>query len=352
MAGIPPIEDRPGIARALASAALFGLSAPAAKWLLAEIDPWLLAGLLYLGCGVGLGAFWLARRALGRAPEAPLRRADLPWLVAAIACGGGIAPVLLMLALARGPASQTALLLSLEGVLTVLLAWCMFREQLDGRLALGMGVITAGAVVLAWPSGGGVRPGPAAVLVLGACLAWAADNNLTRRLSGGDSVLVAAVKGAAAGAVNLVIAMALGASLPRPGAMLAAACVGLLAYGVSLVLFVRSLADLGAARTSAYFATAPFIGAVAAVVLLGEPRTPRLGISAACMALGLWLYVGERHGHEHAHQPLEHEHRHRHDAHHPHAGAAPALHSHPHVHVPTTHAHPHYPDLHHRDGHR
>lgn len=344
----------PAVARALASAALFGLSAPAAKWLLAEIDPWLLAGLLYLGCGVGLGGFWLARRALGRPREAPLHRIDLPWLAGAIVSGGVIAPVLLMLALARGPASQAALLLSLEGVLTALLAWGVFREALDGRLVTGMALLTAGAGVLAWPAGGATGAGLAALLVLGACLAWAVDNNLTRKLSGGDSVLIAALKGVAAGAVNLALAMALGAQLPRPGAMLAAAGVGVLAYGVSLVLFVRSLAELGAARTSAYFATAPFVGAVGAVVVLGEPWTSRLGVSAACMALGLWLFVGERHGHEHGHGMLEHEHRHEQDAHHrhEHAPAPPAPHSHPHVHPSTIHAHQHYPDLHHRHGDR
>jgi len=355
MAGDATSSGRNAIARALAAAALFGVSTPAAKWLLAATDAWLLAGLLYLGSGVGLGCLWFAGRALGGAPEeAPLRRADLPWLAGAVVSGGGVAPVLLMFGLADGSASQAALLLNLEGVLTALLAWFVFGEHFDRRIAAGMALITAGAIVLAWPSGGAVHVDGSALLVVGACLAWAVDNNLTRRLSGGDPMLIAALKGAAAGAVNLVLAAALGAGFPRPASVLGAAVVGFFGYGISLVLFIRALRDLGAARTGAYFSTAPFIGAGVAVAALGDPWTVRLVAGGAAMALGAWVHVSEHHEHEHGHEPLEHEHRHRHDIHHEHADGtlADAPHSHPHVQAPLIHSHPHYPDLHHRHGHR
>lgn len=233
--------------------------------------------------------------------------------------GGGLGPVLLMFGLASGTAGRTSLLLNLEGVLTALLAWFVFCEHVDTRIAVGMGLITAGALALAWEPGHGFQGGPAALLVGAACLAWAVDNNLTRKVSGGDPTLIAALKGGAAGAANLTIAIAGGASLPALGSVVTAAAVGFLGYGVSLVLFVRALRELGAARTGAYFSTAPFLGPIASIGALGEPFTARLMVAGALMGAGVWLHITEYHGHEHAHERLEHEHLHRPDAHHQHA---------------------------------
>ena len=261
---------RSAIALALGAAGLFGLSTPAAKLLLAVSDPWLLAGLLYLGSGVGLGAIHLGRHLSGAPRATPLARADWPWLAGAIAAGGGVGPVLLMLGLAAGHASATALLLNLEGVLTALLAWFVFREHVDRRIALGMAAITVGALVLAWDGARGVRLERSALLVAGACAAWALDNNLTRKVSASDPLRIAALKGLVAGAVNTAIALALGAARPEARAVAGAALVGLLGYGVSLVLFVLALRHLGAGRTGAYFSTAPFVGALAGVVPRGD----------------------------------------------------------------------------------
>jgi drug/metabolite transporter (DMT)-like permease len=349
-------QGRRAILLALIAALLFGLSTPAAKALLTATDPWLLAGLLYLGSGIGLGFVRLILAIVGRGSrEAPLRRTDVPWLLGAIVCGGGIGPVLLMFGLAGGSASHTALLLNLEGILTAVLAWLVFREHLDGRIAIGMAFITAGAFVLAWQPGQGFPVDRNALFIVGACLAWAIDNNLTRKVSGGDAALIAALKGGAAGAVNLAIAAASGARLPGLGTLVGAGLVGLLGYGVSLMLFVRALRDLGAARTGAYFSTAPFIGAVVAVVAFGEPLTGRLAAGGVLMAIGVWLHVSERHGHEHVHESLEHDHPHRHDEHHAHEHeqGMPIRepHTHWHVHAPLRHGHPHYPDLHHRHRH-
>jgi drug/metabolite transporter (DMT)-like permease len=341
---------------ALLAAVLFGASAPLAKALLEGVSPQVLAGLLYLGSGAGLGAFWLARR--GRhapAREAPLRRRDLPWLAGAIATGGVTAPVLLMLGLGRTPASASALLLNLEGVFTAALAWVVFRENVDRRIVIGMAAIVAGGVLLSW--GGGVSltglAGP--LLIAGACLGWAVDNNLTQKVSAGDPVEIATLKGLVAGAVNLTVGMALGGALPPALRLAAVLAVGLLGYGVSLVLYVLAMRALGTARTGAYFSVAPFVGAVIGLAIFGERVTPVLLGAGCLMARGLWLHLSERHLHEHTHQSLSHTHRHTHDEHHqhPHAPADPLgePHTHPHEHAPLVHQHPHYPDIHHRHSH-
>jgi len=345
---------RLGIPLALASAVLFGASTPLAKLLLGSVDPWMMAGLLYLGAGLGLALVHGARAALALpAVEAPLRRTDLPWLGLVILAGGVGGPLLLMVGLARTDAAGASLLLNLEALATMGIAWIVFRENVDRRLLLGALAILAGAALLSWRGAAGLQWG--AVLIAGACICWGIDNNLTRRLSSADPVQIAMIKGLAAGTVNLGLALANGAVLPPAGTVLAAGIVGFLGYGVSLALFVLGLRHLGAARTGAYFSLAPFVGAVLAVVLLGEPLSVTL-IGAGClMGFGLWLHLAERHEHEHEHPALEHEHRHRHDAHHQHEhgpGVDEAEpHSHWHRHAPLAHRHPHYPDLHHRHRH-
>jgi drug/metabolite transporter (DMT)-like permease len=348
---------RRSVAAVLGAAALFGLSVPAGKTLLSVTDPWLLAGLLYLGSGVSLGAYRLVQRLLFRrhAAEARIGLTELPWLAAAILTGGVFAPVALMFGLSRVSAAEAALLLNLEGVFTAVIAWVVFREHVDRRIATGMVAIAAGAIILAWQPAETIRLSGGAVLVAGACLGWAIDNNLTRKVSTSDPIQIAAMKGFVAGAVNIGIAMSLGASIPSATILGLAALIGLLSYGVSLALFVRALRDLGAGRTSAYFSTAPFVGALIGVLLLGEPMAARLGLAAALMMIGVWLHVSEHHEHEHLHEPLEHEHRHQHDEHHRHehdSSAPPGEpHSHRHVHQAIRHSHTHYPDIHHRHGH-
>lgn len=344
-----------GIAFAIVAAALFGLGAPAAKALLALSDPWMLAGLLYLGSGAGLGVFYLVGRGRERRKEAPLRAADVPWAAGAIFAGGVVGPVLLMLGLAAGSASAASLLLNLEGVLTALLAWFVFREHFSARIVVGMLAIILGACVIAWSGGPFVALDRSALLVMAACLAWAIDNNLTRRISGSDPVQLGALKGLVAGMLNVVIAHAHGAIVPPLAVIGGAAAVGVLAYGVSFVLFVLALRYLGSGRTAAYFSTAPFIGTLGAVTLLGEPLSGRVVVAGLLMATGVWLHVTERHVHEHAHEPFEHEHLHWHDLHHRHAHS-PGLvvtepHSHRHAHIELRHEHAHFPDIHHRHSH-
>ena len=343
----------PGVPLALASAVLFGASTPFSKLLLSEAPPQLLAGLLYIGAGLGLAVLQLARAAIGLpSPEAPLRRSDLPWLAAIILFGGVIGPLLLMLGLARTDAASAALLLNLEGLATMAIAWLVFKENADWRVFLGALAILAGAVTLAW-RGGEFHLDPGALLVAGACLAWGIDNNLTRKLSAVDPVSIATVKGLVAGTVNVLLAFAQGQTAASLQTVGLAAILGFFSIGVSLVLFMLALRHLGTARTGAYFSMAPFIGALIAVVLLREPLSSSLAISAGLMGLGLWLHLSERHEHRHVHEALEHEHVHVHDEHHRHEHAEPVIepHSHWHRHEPVRHSHPHYPDIHHRHLH-
>ena len=338
---------------ALASATLFGASTPFSKLLLSEVDPQLLAGLLYLGAGVGLAFVHLGRAAVGLpAPEAPLRRSDMPWLAAVVFFGGMIGPLLLMLGLVRTNAASAALLLNLEGLATMSIAWLVFRENVDRRLLLGALAILAGAAVLSW-EGHGVLLDTGVLLVAGACLAWGIDNNLTPKLSSADPVLIAMTKGLVAGTVNAALAFLRGAALPSAGVPAGAVAVGFLGVGVSLVFFILALRHLGTARTGAYFSLAPFIGALVAIFLLHDPLSTKLIFSGALMGFGLWMHFAERHEHEHEHDLLEHEHSHTHDEHHQHKHDGPITepHSHWHRHEPMIHTPPHYPDLHHRHGH-
>ena len=344
---------KPGVSAALASALLFGAGTPLAKYLLGQMSPWMLAGLLYLGSGLGLFLY----RALRGAARPRLNPGEMRWLVAAVVCGGGIAPVLLMYGLSAMPSSHASLLLNAEAVLTAGLAWMVFKENVDRRIALGMAAIVAGALLLSWPqaTGAGLALSwlwPACAVVL-ACFFWALDNNFTRKVSLADASWIACVKGLAAGASNLLLAFLAGAALPGLGRTVAAMGVGLLAYGVSLALFVVGLRHLGSSRAGAYFSTAPFVGALFSVVCLSEPLSWPLAAAAVLMAVGIYLHLTEHHAHMHTHEALEHEHAHVHDEHHAH-GHIPAVqgaHSHRHTHEPMAHDHAHYPDVHHRHGH-
>jgi drug/metabolite transporter (DMT)-like permease len=340
-----------GVPAALGAALLFGASTPLAKLLLGETSPWLLAGLLYLGSGFGLALISIGRKGV-RVRLAP---GEARWLAGAVLSGGVLGPVLLMWGLSGMPASGAALLLNAEAVFTALIAWFVFRENFDRRIALGMALIVAGAAVLSWPGEAGFGAVLPALSVIAACLAWGIDNNLTRKVALADARYVAMVKGLAAGVTNTGLALFLGARLPDLLIVGAAALLGFFGYGISLVLFVHALRHLGTARTGAYFSTAPFAGALVALVLLREPVTSSLLIAGALMACGVWLHLTERHQHLHAHEPMEHTHEHEHDAHHRHTHEMPVApgvrHTHSHRHDPLSHSHRHYPDSHHRHDH-
>jgi len=347
-------------APALAAALLFGASTPLAKLLTGDISPLLLAGLFYLGSGLGLGALLLVRKLDAQRWGQPsafltIPRADLPWLFGAIVVGGMLGPALLVLGLATTDAAPASLLLNLEGVLTAVIAWVVFKENANRRMVLGMVAIVLGGVLVTWEPGGATLA-PGALFIVGACLCWAVDNNLTRKASTNDAMLVACLKGLVAGACNTDVALLGGAVVPGLAAVSSSLLVGFLGYGLSLTLFVVALRGLGAARTGAYFSVAPLFGVVISFLLWPEPPGIPFWAAAALMGSGVWLHLAERHEHVHTHEPLEHGHSHRHDEHHQHehsfAWGGDEPHSHAHRHEVLTHEHPHYPDIHHRHPHR
>ena len=356
MTGGTPHRRLASVGAAIAAALLFGVSTPCAKVLVGGTSPVLVAGLLYAGAALGLTLIRLAAPPARRG--AGLTRAQIPWLTGSVLIGGVLGPVFLMSGLARIHGSTASLLLNLEGVFTTLLAWFLFHENFDRRIALGFLLIVAGAIVLGFGDSAAVPSAAAAAgagAITAACLCWAVDNNLHQRISSADPLQIAAFKCGVAGGVNLALGHALGGA--RPSVALAGITMGagFLGYGVSLAFFSLALRHLGAARTSAYFSLAPFFGAGVSIVALGEPVGWPLVAAALLMTAGVWLHLTERHEHEHRHDRLVHSHRHVHDEHHRHdheeGQPADEPHTHLHVHEPMTHRHPHYPDIHHRHRH-
>lgn len=361
-----------GVLLAAAAAALFGISTPIAKLLQIEIAPIMLASLFYLGTGAGftlLSAFSVIRKK--QTTNLHLGRSDLPALLVVVIAGGIFAPLCLMLGLSHSSATTASLLLNLEGVLTALIAWLFFHENCDRQIVLGMLAITAGGAILSFnptnvaatASSNMIFSNLAGHLLIAlACLGWAIDNNFTRQIAAVDAKQIAMFKGLVAGSVNLALALLLGQALPKLEILAAALFVGFVCYGLSLVLYVVALRELGSARTSAYFATAPFLGALLALVIFHEPITLPLALAALLMSGGVYLHLNEKHEHEHEHQPIVHEHEHLHDLHHCHEhepsdeplrtkGGSEIAHTHKHQHAALNHSHVHYPDLHHRHLH-
>ena len=349
--------NRVAVLYALISAALFGVSTPAAKVLVGSVHPAVLAGLLYCGAGIGVAALrHVVPSIVSRAPEVALSRADLPWLVGAIGSGGIVGPLLLMAGLARTDAAAASLLLTLEGAATALMAWFIFHENFDRRIALGMALLVAGAVVLSWTGTPTIDGLVGPLAIAGACLAWGLDNNLTRKVSLADPLQIVELKGLIAGPFNLILGFTIGAAAPQLSATIIAGIVGFIGYGVSLALFVMALRDLGTARTSAYFSTAPFLGSATAVIALSEPMTLQLAAAGVLMAIGVMLHLTEHHEHAHVHEQMAHAHPHVHDDHHRHAHSPDDLpgepHTHHHEHGRLRHSHAHAPDMHHAHRHQ
>ncbi|HEY4317658.1 MAG TPA: EamA family transporter [Herbaspirillum sp.] len=350
---------RSGIAYALAAAVLFGASTPFAKTLLTQLAPVTLAGTLYFGSGLGLLAWHgirrLRHRAQDNADSGGVTRRDMPWLLGAIAAGGVAGPVLLMIGLSHTAASAASLLLNMEGVLTALLAWYAFKEHFDYRIFIGMAFIVAAGVLLSWDQQALLGTSWGVAAIVGACLCWGIDNNLTRKIAASDAVQIACIKGLVAGAVNLSIAALMGLPLPPLPTAAIAGAIGFCGYGLSLVMFVLALRHLGTARTGAYFSAAPFVGAILSLWLPGESPGLNFWVAMGLMGIGIWLHLTERHGHDHSHEPALHAHPHEHDIHHRHTHDADCAegetHTHTHRHTALRHRHGHFPDIHHRHTH-
>ncbi|MCF6776236.1 DMT family transporter [Thiotrichales bacterium 19X7-9] len=344
----------PSVFAALFAAVLFGASTPFAKLFSNQVNPILLAGLLYFGSGIGLLLVRIIKDLKWQSTG--LIKKDWLWLIGSILFGGILGPALLMIGLLYTSAAMASLLLNLEAVLTALLAWIIFKEHTDKKIILGMTLIVIGGLVLAWPTSLSFDGIFGSIAITCACLCWGVDNNLTRNISNGDALFIAGIKGLVAGIVNISIALSFQYTLPSTTHISYIMIIGFLGYGISLVLFVVALRGLGTARTGAYFSTAPFIGALIAIVFFHETTSALFWIAAIFMGFGVWLHLNEKHEHTHTHEPLFHDHKHYHDEHHQHEHDFPwdgkEPHSHPHQHERLTHSHPHYPDIHHRHQHK
>lgn len=341
---------------ALGAAFLFGSSVPLAKVMLGSTDPLMLAAFLYLGSGVGMAAVKFGSKASGSlSGEARLKRTDAPWLLSALLVGGVAAPVILLFGLDSTPSSTAALLLNFEAVGTVLIASLMFRESVGKRVWLTLVLVTVGGMILTVTgSGWGLSVG--AVGIIAACFLWGLDNNLTRNISAKDPISIVAIKGIGAGLFSLMLALLFGHEIPQLATLAVAMLIGFVCYGLSLYLYVVALRGLGAARTGALFAVAPFGGALLGMAIFRDSLTMGFMLSLPLLVVGAILLFREAHGHSHAHTYETHEHRHSHDdGHHAHVHDAKIMpgqaHSHTHEHEATEHVHPHVPDIHHRHEH-
>ncbi|MEL7591687.1 MAG: EamA family transporter [Anaerolineaceae bacterium] len=340
---------------ALLAALLFGLNAPAAKLLVARVDPLFMAALLYLGAGAGmLGLGALRRDKPGELRESRLSREELPFVLLMVLLDIA-APILLMLGLSRASAATASLLGNFEIAATAFFALVLFREAIGRRMWLAILLITAASVLLSLNDLTAFSFSTGALLVLGASLCWGLENNTTRKLSIKDPLQVVVIKGFGSGFGALIVTGIWGDFSAPLLAILAALALGFVAYGLSIFFYVKAQRDLGAARTSAYYAAAPFIGMALSWLLLREALSPLFFAALFIMLIGAALAISENHAHPHFHQQTTHEHRHSHaDGHHnhPHDTSLTAEHSHQHTHEPLTHDHAHLPDTHHRHEHK
>lgn len=278
------------VAAAFLAACLYALSTPCSKVLLGSVAPNMMAALLYLGAGVGMAALTAVRAAARRMPaaEEPLGRADAPYVVAMVLLDIA-APILLMAGLAHAAPENVALLNNFEIVATAVIAFVAFRERVAPRTWAGIAVITASCALLSLESAGALSFSAGSLLVLGACLCWGVENNCTSRLSQKDPAQVVVVKGLGSGTGALAVALLAGDALPALPDVAAALVLGFVAYGLSIFFYVYAQRGLGAARTSAYYAVNPFIGAALSLALFQTVPGPMFLTALALMALGAWL---------------------------------------------------------------
>jgi drug/metabolite transporter (DMT)-like permease len=324
--------------------------------LVKNIPPVALAGFLYLGAFAGLTLYSIIR---GIIPNEEIRsdnlkKGDFPWLAGAILSGGIISPICLMFGLSQISGFTTSLLLNLEGIFTAIIAVIFFKENAGKRLWLALICMTVAGVFLTWDSSQGKFNFSGPLLVTLSMICWGIDNNLTRNISTRNPMQITRIKGLVSGVVSISLAYALGMDITWDSTIVYALLLGSFSYGISLVFFIKALEGLGSFRTGMFFSLAPFIGAVASLILLQEwigwVMFPAIMLTVA----GVWLISTENHEHLHLHQEGVHTHSHNHnDNHHihEHTESVPEQHIHEHEHLEENHAHSHWPDTHHRHEH-
>lgn len=339
------------------SSILFGISPPIAKILVGDIHPVTLSGFLYLGAFAGLFLYYLGQRFFGSVVESispSLDRDDLLWVLLIILLGGVLGPISLMFGLRMVSGFTASLLLNLEGLATAFVAYFLFKENAGRKVWLALIFMTVAGVLLSWEPTTGRFNFLGPLLVVFATICWGFENNFTREISNKDPIQIASIKGVSAGSVSIIIAFLLGFEIFVGKSVVFALLLGAFSYGISLVLYIRALRDLGSFRTGAFFSFSPFVGALLSIVGLGEWIGWVMLPSAVLMAVGVWMVVTERHSHIHIHGQIVHSHSHTHDDlhhNHEHEEEIKGKHTHEHTHERTEHEHQHKPDLHHRHEH-
>ncbi|AEG60988.1 DMT family transporter [Desulforamulus ruminis] len=347
-------KTQPAIFSAILAAVLFGVSSPVSKMLLTEIPPALMAALLYLGAGIGISFISLLRQVRAREQrEAKITRKEIPFVLAMIVLDIA-APVFLMVGLTLTTAANASLLNNFEIVATSLIALFLFKESIGRRLWIAIALITLSSMILSVKDLHSFSFSLGSVFVLLACICWGFENNCTRMLSLKNPMQVVIIKGFGSGLGSLLIALWLKEQPGPMGYILTALLLGFFAYGLSIFFYVSAQRELGAARTSAYYAIAPFVGVGFSFLLLRETPTASFGLALLIMIAGAYFASTEKHEHIHAHPFISHEHRHSHaDGHHHHVHDEPVTgeHSHLHTHEELVHVHSHTPDIHHVHAH-
>jgi drug/metabolite transporter (DMT)-like permease len=358
--------EKKSIGLAILAAALYGISAPVSKLLLVELSPTLMAALLYLGAGFGMLMVNVVKILFKRERlEARMTRRELPYVISMILLDIA-APIFLMLGLTLTTSSTASLLNNFEIVATSMIALFIFHEAVGKRMWVAIALITLSSVILSVDDFGSLSFSVGSLFVLLACICWGFENNCTRMLSLKDPLQIVVVKGFGSGLGALLITIYrndMNGSLKYIGIAL---LLGFIAYGLSIYFYIKAQRTLGAARTSAYYAAAPFIGVIVSWIVLREGITNTFLVSLGIMLLGTYFAVSEDHAHKHVHEKTRHEHKHSHDdGHHGHTHANETIgeqghehgnessneHSHEHVHEGVEHVHKHMPDLHHRHSH-
>ena len=338
---------------AVLAAVFYGISVPAAKLLLDNMPPVFMASLLYLGAGFGMTALHLLQKKQVGTREARITKKELPYIAVMVALDIA-APILLMLGLSMSTSATVSLLGNFEIVATTVIALIVFKEAVGKRIWLAIAFITVSSMILSVEDFGNFKFSLGAVFVLLACICWGLENNCTRMLSLKDPMQIVVIKGIGSGFGCFLIAAFTGnisANFLFIGLSL---LLGFISYGLSIYLYIFAQRSLGAARTSAFYAFAPFIGLGFSFFIFRETPTVSFLIAFAVMLAGAYLAAFENHEHEHEHARIEHEHRHSHnDGHHNHTHEpyVAGEHSHWHTHEPLRHSHKHTPDLHHRHVH-
>lgn len=338
---------------AILAATFYGVSTPISKLLMHELPPAFLAALLYLGAGFGMAIINLFRiKGRNNQKEARITKPDLPYIIGMVILDI-VAPIALMFGLSMTTPANASLLNNFEIVATSLIALLIFKEAIGKRMWIAIVLITLASIILSFEDITSLSFSIGSILVIFACLCWGFENNYTRKLSLKDPLQIVVVKGLGSGVGALIIAIAIREFSFNLIFIIFALLLGFLAYGLSIYLYILAQRELGAARTSAYYAVAPFIGVGLSFIVFNQSISTTFFVALVIMVLGAYFAATERHKHMHIHEFIEHEHRHNHeDGHHDHTHGYPVTeHSHPHKHELKTHEHTHTPDMHHNHGH-